>query len=186
MTEAPQAGEPERPRAVTVIGRIWLVVAVLLTMKALVNLITWSVLDSTSPALLRAAEQASPRDWFFGPLLRHAAILFVVQALAWSTVGLCAVFLLRMRGWARVAIQAVCWFNLAYLAGFLAFWVTLWTNAGHLAALDPSLTGSRRGPLLAAGVGACVLLGAALGVMVGFLRSSRVRAAFDRARSAGR
>lgn len=119
-------------------------------------------------------------------MLRHAEVLFVVQALAWTAVAICAFFFLRMRSWARVAVQAVCWFNLAYVGGFLAFWIGLWTNPAHLAALDPSLTGSKRSLLLAAGVGVCVLLGAALGVMLGFLRSSLVRAAFDRAKSASR
>jgi hypothetical protein len=186
MTATPQTKELDRPKAVTLIGRIWIVVAVVLAIKALVNLITWSVLRSASPRLLRAAEQASSGAWLVGPILRYAVVLFLLQAAIWGTVGFCAFSLLRMRPWARVAVQAVCWLNLAYVAGFLVFWVGIWTSAARLAAQDPSLTASKRTLLLAAGVGVCVLLGAALGVMLGFLRSSRVRDAFGHHKSTAR
>jgi hypothetical protein len=185
MTATPHVEGPQRPKAVTVIGRIWIVVAVVLTMKALVNLLTWSVLRSASPGLLRAAEQASSSAWLVGPILRYAVVLFALQAAIWGTVGFCAFSLLRMRPWARVAVQAVCWLNLAYVAGFLVFWVGIWTNAARLAAEDPSLTASKRTLVLAAGVGIGVLLGTALAVMLGYLRSSRVRAAFALHKSAG-
>ena len=170
-----QTEEPERPRAVTIIGWVWIVLAVMLLLKALTNLIAWSILHSASPGLLKETEGQVGQMRFLVPVIRHAGVLFACQALFWAAIGLSAWNLLRLRGWARVAIQAACWLGLAYAAGFLCFWVGIWPR---LAAADPSLTASRRALALYAGAGACLLAGASLGVMLAFLRSPNVRAAF--------
>jgi len=41
----------ERPKAVTIIGRVWLVVAVLSLCRVLVNLAVWTVLQPDAPSL---------------------------------------------------------------------------------------------------------------------------------------
>jgi hypothetical protein len=53
----PEEG-PERPKAVTIIGRVWLVVAVLSLCRVLVNLTVWKVLHRK----LRACSEASSRS----------------------------------------------------------------------------------------------------------------------------
>ena len=170
-----QAEEPDRPKAVTIIGWVWIVLAVIFLLKALTNLIAWAILHSASPGLLRQAEGQLAQTPFLVPVARHAGALFAGQALLWAVVGVCAWNLLRLRRWARVATQAVCWLNLVYVATFLVFWAKLWPK---MAAEDPSITESHRSLALFGGIGACILLGAALGVMLRFLRSTGVRTAF--------
>jgi hypothetical protein len=121
----PEEEEDERPRAVTVIGRLWLVVAVLLLGKALVNLSVWTVLKPDAPSFIRDALAQTPRFRLVQPLFAHLTAVMMLQALWWIFVGIAAFALLRLRPWARVAIQGVCWFLLVYSVAFEIFWAAV-------------------------------------------------------------
>ena len=162
---------------VTVIGWVWIVLAGVLVMKALVNLLTLSILRSTAPTLLQALGDQLAHVPFVQTILRHAGAVMVTQAVFWAFVGFCAFHFLRLRPWARAAIQTVCCLGLVYAACLLVLWVELWQKAG-LATRDPSLTEAKRSVALFAGVVVWILLGSLFGIMLGFLRSSRVREAF--------
>jgi hypothetical protein len=174
MTEAE---EPERPRAVTVIGWVWIVLSGILLLKALLNLLTWSVLHSTAPALLQTFGERYANMPFVQAILAHADVMLLTQATFWTLVLISGWNLLRLRPWARVAIQAVCCLGIVYAAGLLIFWFAIWRKAG-LATRDPSLTESMRSLALFTGIGACILLGSLFGVMLVFLQSSSLRGAF--------
>jgi hypothetical protein len=172
-----QAEEPERPKAVTVIGWVWAVLGGVLALKALLNLVTWSILHSTAPALLKAFGEQFAHVPLVQMILQHAGAVLASQASFWALVSFCAWNFLRLRPWARLAIQAVCCLGLVYAAGLLVFWVQLWRKTG-LAMRDPSLTESHRSLALFAGIAACILLGSLFGLMLGFLQSSPLRKAF--------
>ncbi len=78
----------ERPKAVTIIGRVWLVVAVLSLCRALVNLAVWKVLQPDAPSLFGGLAAQSPRYWLLRPLFEHLTALMAAQALWWAAVGL--------------------------------------------------------------------------------------------------
>jgi hypothetical protein len=59
----------------------------------------------------------------------------------------------------------------------MVFWIELWQKAGP-ATTDPSMTEAKRSLALYAGVVVWILLGSLFGVMLGFLRSTRVRETF--------
>ncbi|HXM78391.1 MAG TPA: hypothetical protein VOA00_04075, partial [Thermoanaerobaculia bacterium] len=80
MTTEP---ELERPRAVTIIGRIWLVFAVILAAKSLLDLLIWKVLQPVVPLLVQLGGQAPPSR-IFDPLLAHLTEIKLAQALAWT------------------------------------------------------------------------------------------------------
>lgn len=175
-----QTEEPERPRAVTVIGWVWIVLGGILLLKALLNLLTWSVLHSAAPALLQTFGERFANVPLVQTMLAHASVMFLAQATFWTLVIVSAWNLLRLRPWARIAIQTFCGLGICYAAGFLLFWLALWRHAG-LATRDPSLTESMRSLALFTGIGAILLLGSLFGVMLGFLQTSRLRQAFANA-----
>ena len=129
--------DAERPRAVTVIGRLWIVVAVLLVGKALVNLAVWTVLKPDAPSFIKDALAQTPRFRLARPLFAHLTTVMMIQALWWIFVGIAAFALLRLRPWARVAIQGVCWFLLVYSVAFEIFWAAVWPT---LPAASPGAT----------------------------------------------
>lgn len=167
--------DSERPRAVTVIGRLWLVVAVVMMGKALVNLSIWMVLKPDAPNLIRDALANAPPLAFLRPLLSHITAVVTVQALWWVFVGVAAFALLRLRPWARLAIQGVCGFLLFYSVAFEIFWASIW----------PALGASYRTAALVAALTVGTVAAAGLTWMIVLLRGPRVRAAFETNRPKG-
>jgi len=175
---AEEADGAERPRAVTIIGRLWLILAVLLFCKAVVNLAVWKVLQPDAPSLVRDALANAPKLSFLRPLLSHITAVMTVQALWWVFVGVAAVGLLRLRPWARVAMQGVCGFLLVYFLGIEMFWALVWPNLPSGNARGVALGASSRAVALVAGLTVCAAASAGLIWMIVLLRGPRVRAAF--------
>jgi hypothetical protein len=169
----------ERPRAVTIIGRLSLVVAVFCLCKNLVNLAVWKTLEPDAPSLLRTALAETPR--FLAPLLAHAGALMTVQALWWAFVIIAAIGLLRLRPWARVAFQGICWALFAYATLFGIFWTTIWPMLPGRGASPPATPAeSYRVIGLVFGLTASAAVAAALIALIILLRRPRIRAAFVR------
>jgi hypothetical protein len=162
--------EPERPRTVTVIGWIWLVLASFSLFKTAVNFILLQALQPAIPSLLALAPQEDPSTRFLHPLLEHYGLVLALQALLAAAVGISAYYLLRLRPWARVAIQAVCWLGIVYLACFAVFWIFVMSRTVAARAHRPVPT--------SVGILIPVVLAAGLAVMIGLLRSRRVRESF--------
>jgi hypothetical protein len=100
------------------------------------------------------------------------------QALWWAAVGFSAFLLLRLRPWARAAIQGVCWVLLAYAAVFGVFWAKLWiTMPAQSAAAAPGAY-QYRTIALAGGLAACAAVATGLVAMIVSLRGAAVRLAF--------
>jgi hypothetical protein len=175
---AEEADGAERPRAVTIIGRLWLVLAVLLFCKAVVNLAIWKVLQPDAPSLIGDALANAPKLSFLRPILSHITAVIAVQALWWIFVGAAALGLLRLRPWARLAMQGVCGFLLLYFLGFEMFWALVWPNLPSGSARGVALGVSSRLVALVAGLTVCAAASAGLIWIIVLLRRPRVRAAF--------
>jgi hypothetical protein len=169
----------ERPKAVTVIGRLWLVVAVLLLGKALVNLAVWTVLKPDAPSFIRDALAQMPRFRLVRPLFAHLTAVITMQALWWIFVGVAAFALLRLRPWARVAIQGICCFLLVYSVAFEIFWAAVWPTLPPGSAGAMPLGASYRTVALVGGLAVGAAVAAGLIWMIVLLRGPRVRAAFE-------
>jgi hypothetical protein len=174
-----EAEGAERPRAVTVIGRLWLVLAVLFLCKAVVNLAIWTVLQSDAPSLIGEALANAPKLSFMRPLLSHITAVIIGQGLWWIFVGVAAFGLLRLRPWARVAIQGVCGLLFVYFLGFETFWTVVWPTLPSQSARAVALGTSYRALALIASLSVGAAVGAGLIWMIFLLRAPRVRAAFQ-------
>jgi len=177
--------DAERPRAVTVIGRLWLIVAVLLLSKALVNLAVWTVLKPDAPSIIKDALAQTPRFGLVRPLFAHLTAVMMLQALWWIFVGIAAFALLRLRPWARVAIQGVCGFLLVYSVAFEIFWAAVWPTLPAVSAGATPLGAPYRTAALVGGLTVGAAAAAGLIWMIVLLRGPRVRAAFGTSRLKG-
>lgn len=176
MSEPP---ETSRPKSVTIIGWVWLVLGVLFLFRALVNMVVWKMLQPDFLTFLDTfGEVPAPQRRLLRPLFEHLTTLQTGEAILAVAIIVIAIQLLRLRPWARVGMQAVCWLFLAALAAFGAFWVWLW---GTIAAAVPPSRASSLGPIgIAAGLGVCLVVAAGLAVMIALLAGSRVREAFGK------
>jgi hypothetical protein len=172
--------EPERPRAVTVIGWIWIVVGGLYFLRKVVDLVMWKALQPAAPALLREVESRDPEIRFLHPLFEHLTAIVIAEAIAGVAVVFLAYRFLRLRPRARVGIQIICWIVLCYVFAFVALWIRIWTRALALAPDDPRFAGPHGRITLALGLGLSGALATGLIIMIVLLRSSRMRHAFER------
>jgi hypothetical protein len=169
--------EVTRPRTVTVIGWLWLVLGVLFFARAIVNMVVWKILQPDMPGFLAAfGEVPAEQQRLLRPLFEHLTALQIGEAIVSAAVIVAAIGLLRLRPWARTGIQAVCWIVLIWVAAFGAFWVWLWGSV--VAAVPPSHASSFGRIGLIAGLAVCLAVAAGLAVMIVLLASSRVREAF--------
>lgn len=172
--------EPDRPKAVTVIGWIWLVVGGLYSLRIVVDLVMWKALQPAAPALLREVERQDPELRFLRPMFEHLTAIKIAQLVAGVSVVFLAYELLRLRPRARVGIQVACWIVLCYVLAFAALWIRIWTRALALNPGDPRFAGSHGLMALALGLGVSAALATGLIVMIVLLRSSEIRHAFAR------
>ncbi len=169
---------PERPRAVSVIGWTGLVIAAFFVARALIDLVIWRVLRPAIPALLETSLGRNPAPPYLRPLLEHLTELKVAQAIFWSIVGASAIGLLRLRPWARVAMQAACGVLACYCAVVAFFWISAWNRIPAEGPHPGALSGSHRAILFSAALAVCLLFGSGLAGVAVLLRSARVKDAF--------
>jgi hypothetical protein len=179
MIPAPE--ETSRPRAVTVIGWLWLVLGVLFLSRALVNLVLWKILQPDMLGFLEMfGEVPPPQQRMLRPLFEHLTALQTCEAILSAATIVLAIQLLHLRPWARVGMQAVCWFALVSVAAFGAFWVWLLRSVAAAVASTHASSFERIG--LVVGLAVCLAAASGLAVMIALLASSRVREAFHHAK----
>jgi hypothetical protein len=173
------AAEPgERPRSISVIGWTTVVFSTLLASKALIDLAVWKVMGPAVPRLLGAARDPSLEIPYVRTVLAHLTEIKLAQALAWLGIAFIGVGLLRLRPWARVALQAVGALILLYFACLVALWARAWTAPGVNPSV-PTLSESARLTILAGGTAVGVVLAGIVVSVIMMLRRPRIRQAFE-------
>jgi len=140
----PEPREPARPRVVTVIGRTWLVAATLLFLTALVDVIVWIVLKPAMPTILGYAAQKAPGMRFLAPYFEHYTLVKTIEVFFGAAAAVSAFYFLRMRAWARAALEAASWFYLVYLVAFFCFSYTIVRQAARDPATVAAHTSAQR------------------------------------------
>jgi hypothetical protein len=170
--------ERSRPKAVTVIGWLWLVLGGLFFLRTLVNMVLWKILKPDMLTFLDMFGQVpEAQQKLLRPLFEHLSTLQIVEAILSAAVVVIAIQFLHLAPWARAGMQAVCWLVLVSVAAFGAFWFWLW---GTVVAAAPPAHASSFGRIgLIAGLAVCLAVAAGLVVMIALLRGSRVRSAFS-------
>src|SRR5262245_6579692 len=92
----------ERPRTVTILGWVWLVAAGFRCLNGLLGLLVWKVggLDEGFPFLPLQSPRFGLQLAGAEPIWRHAAPIFVAQAVVAGALAWTAFQLLRMKPWA--------------------------------------------------------------------------------------
>jgi hypothetical protein len=172
MSAQPQK---EVPTGIKVIAWTWIITAALLGASAVLGLMMQSVMDqvtANSDVPPGVAALAAP-----GEYTAVATVLqLVLAALAlWSGIAL-----LRLRAWARLAVEILCWLALAWTIGFGIFFIYVWnTIAGEMAqeAGIPMDQNILQGAGLGAGIVLTLVFAVPFLLMIRYLRGARARAA---------
>lgn len=166
VSAAPEPSE-ERPRSVTIIGWTFLVLALLRILVDSLSCVVWKL------------GNAEPVVAFFIPrgvrgvdelALRHLPSVLAVQGTVAAVVAFIAYRFLRLRAWARTALEVVCGIAIAVVASIAVALSIEWSR----------LAPGRESNGVAAVVAALLAVGVVLGRVIGTLRRPIVRRAFQR------
>jgi len=156
----------DRPKAVTAVGWTFLVLSSLRFLEDVFGWIVWKLGDP-EPLVRFFLPPGSPEDDLALLALRHFPTFVAVQALLALGVATISWNFLRLRPWARPALEIVCWIAVAIVTGI----------AGYLASARAGATGR---VALGLAHAVFVLLGIDLlfAAAIATIRSRGVRAAF--------
>lgn len=169
----------ERPQAVSVIAWLTLVFSALVAAKALIDLAVWKAMGPAVPRLLGMSGDPTANVPYVRTIVAHITEIKIAQAILWMGVAFIAIGLLRLRPWARVAMQVVGVAMLLYFAGILIAWGFAWNAPPPADPAVPPLSGPARMTVLAAGSALLIFFGIVMVWMIVILRRPRIRAAFD-------
>ena len=114
----------ERPKAVTVIGWVCIVIGAVMLFNATIVLVanlmikTFGAGDTGSSPFSNSVGFPAPVSFVFA----HFAVFAGLQVLLAFVLIYLAAMLLRLKSWARSALVGMCW---AFLAAIAVFWVSL-------------------------------------------------------------
>lgn len=167
-----------RPAGVTVIAWLWIATGGFMLVSGLAAIFAAPQMDSADGGLVMSLVTA-PDSSVLGVFFRHLIPFAVLQSLVGAFAIVAAVEFLRLRAWARLAMEALSWVSLVYVLvnGVLA--LHLWDAV--VADMPPGLVLIEPGQLhlmgLIVDVVVTILLAAPVGVTVKYLRSAPVRQA---------
>ena len=168
--------EEDRPRAVTLIGVVWLIFGVFRVLSGLVGLAIWQFGGLQEMSAGKGFFSELPGGWVLRLGFRHFGVSLLLQIVVGIAIAISAYALLRLRPWARPAVEAFCWLGLTFVVCFGAMWVLFWTRVPQAAA-RPAWTGSVG---VAVTLGICGGLAAAFIAMIRSLRRPEIRGTFGR------
>lgn len=116
----------EIPESVSVIAWIWIGLGVLMLFGGFMNLLVFSMTRSLFDGGLLAANGVPVEIVSIISLFKYVIYIAMVQ-LPVSVIAITAGFhLLKLRKWARTAIELISWLVVVYLAGFSVYWIDFW------------------------------------------------------------
>jgi hypothetical protein len=173
--EAP--GIPARPRAVSILGWIWLVAAALQCVEGLIGLAVWKFagLEEGLPALGIRAENVQVQLAHLGGVLRYALPVILARIVLAAAAAWAAFELLRLKPRGRRAILAISTLGIVLAIGVGVF---VYLTTARVSGLE----GAEKDEVLLAGaaVGAFValLFSSFFGTTIYVLNRPAVRTAF--------
>jgi len=116
-----------RPTSVAVIGWVWVVLGTLMTFSALMGLAMWTLMrEEWSQAT--SSTEGGPAEVLFTRLFAWYPVLTSAQTVLSPFIVWSAVQFLRLRRWARMALEIVNWLALAYVIAFCIFFIYAWNS----------------------------------------------------------
>ena len=171
---------PARPRAVTILGWIWLVVAALQLLEGVIGLVVWKVggLEEGLPLIGLQLKDGGVQLAYSQSAFRYAlpvllARVFLAGLAVWASFEF-----LRLKRWARRAMQAVSTLGILAAIGIGLYVYRSTVGLMGLEGVDPSevrLAGAAAGAIV-------IVLGTAFfGMTLYALHRRDVRGAFENA-----
>jgi hypothetical protein len=172
--------QKKRPTAITVIAWIFIVGAILMIVSSSIGFLAFTVIKQRVGEMPPIAQVLPHQFRIMNIIYRNFGILALLQVTLAIFVLIASIQFLRLRKWARSALEIISWLGLVYVVGFSIFWVVSWI--GITSGLPSALGSPAPSPLFSifgAIIGACVAVAwsVPLVVIIMFLRGKMIREA---------
>jgi len=174
----------KRPTSVTVIAWIFIGLAALMILSGAMALAMFTFIKYSSGGAF-----APPPSDELGPfglaalLMEHFDLLALFQINIAVFIIISSIYFLKLRSWARTALEVVSWLGLTYVVGFSLFWIASWI---FMSSSGPRGQGASAEPLIFGIFGAIMgivvmaVYAAPLIAIIWFLRGKTIREACSR------
>jgi uncharacterized protein YneF (UPF0154 family) len=120
--------QKKRPTAITVIGWIFIVTAILMIFSGGIAFIAFSYMKQIAEEMPPIAQELPNQFRVMRIIFQNFGILALLQVAFAVFVLMASLYFLQLRRWARSALEIVAWLGLVYVVGFGIFWVASWIN----------------------------------------------------------
>jgi hypothetical protein len=169
-----------RPTSVTVIAWIFIAGAILMILSGGMGFAAFTFMKQTAGGLPPLSEDIPGQLGIMKFVFQYFELIAIVQVAFAIFVMIASIQFLRLRRWARTALEVIAWLGLVYIVGFGIFWVTSWIS---ITSGIPVTEGAPGPPplfgLFGAVMGSMVALvwAVPLVVIIAFLRGKMIREA---------
>ena len=179
MQETLEKAGPARPTAITIIAWVFIALGILMLLIASLAIAAHMLMKAMAGGNMPLPAENAPAPFqLMARIFRYIDILAYFQMALASFIMLAGYYFLKLRKWARAALEAVSWLGAAYILGFGVFWIIAWTSAtGPMPAPEQVPELPRLFTIFGVIMGAVVTISMAapIGVAIWYLRSTKVR-----------
>ena len=122
------AVQKKRPTAVTVIGWIFIAGAILMILSGGMGFAAFSFMQQLGEEMPPTFEGAPFQFGVMEVIFQHFGLIAMVQVALAVFILIASIQFLRLRRWARTALEVIAWLGLVYIVGFGIFWVASWLD----------------------------------------------------------
>ena len=122
------AVQKKRPTAVMVIGWIFIAGAILMILSGGMGFAAFSFMQQLGEEMPPTLEGAPFQFSVMEVIFQHFDLIAMVQVAFAIYILIASIQFLKLRRWARTALEVVSWLGLVYIVGFGIFWVASWLD----------------------------------------------------------
>jgi hypothetical protein len=120
------AVQKKRPTSVTVIAWIFIAGAILMILSGGMGFAAFSFMKQTTGGVPPVPEDIPGQLRVMQFAFQHFELIAMVQCALAIFILIASIQFLRLRRWARTALEVITWLGLVYVVGFGIFWVVSW------------------------------------------------------------
>lgn len=98
-----------RPLSVTVVGTLFLAIAIVMVLSSLWGLLTFELFSPTGEEIPHLSEDAPWGATFVFTIAEHYDVVFFLQLIFAIFVLIVSIQFLNLRAWARTVLEIMCW-----------------------------------------------------------------------------
>ena len=173
--------DAKKHTSVKVIGWIFIVIAGLMIFSGAMGYIAYTSMQKMSGGVPPASAGMPNSFQLMAIVFQHIELLTTVQVTFGVFIIFAGIYFLKLRPWARAALEVVSWLGLVYVLGFGIFALVSWIS---MSAKMPASPGAQGAPLMfnimgmVTGLIVMAVWAVPIVVIIKFLRGSTIRDVF--------